>query len=35
MAPDELSRNRNTVLGATPAMMTQRKPTTDELTIAR
>src|SRR5947209_12435315 len=35
MAPDELSRNWNTVFGATPAMITHRKPTTDEPTIAR
>ena len=34
MAPDELSRKRNTVLGATRAMTTHKNPTADEHTMA-
>ena len=34
IAPEELSRNRNTVSGETAAAMTQRKPTTVEVRIA-
>ena len=34
MAPDELSRKRNTVLGATRAITTQPKPIADEHKMA-
>ena len=34
IAPEEFSRNRNTVSGETAAAMTQRKPTNDETRMA-